>query len=144
MISKAEQIAQYVVGLLTVPPLAGVTAADVLRDPLDAPDSDDYPLLCVELGDEPPPTRPVTGQKHRGVVLMISVLHKGAAPLLAADPIATEAAARLLADPTLGGLAVDSDEGETVRLQDELGEGSAKITMTWRVIYRTAETSKAT
>jgi hypothetical protein len=141
-LSKSERIAQAIIALLTVPPLSGVPAGDVLRDPLDALDSADYPLLCVELGDEAAPTRPVTGAKQRSVMVRVSVLARGATPLLAADPIATEAAARLLAAPELGGLAIDTEEGPTERLTDELGEGSARITMHWQVIYRTPETSK--
>jgi hypothetical protein len=142
MTSKAEQIAQAIITRLTVPPLTGMTAAEVLRDPLDALDSADYPLLCVELGDESPPTRPVTGAKQRSVLVHVSVLANGATPLVAADPIATEAAGRILAAPELGGLAIDTLEGATERIKDELGEGSAKITMTFQVVYRTTETSK--
>ncbi len=141
-ISKAEQIAQYIVTRLTVPPMSGVAADEVLRDPLDAIDSASYPVLCVELGNEPAPTIHVVGVKQRVVPIRVSVYAKGATPLLAADPIATEAAGRLLADPTLGGLAVDLDEGGTERNQDELGEGSAHVATDYIVTYRTQETSK--
>lgn len=140
--SKAEQIAQQVIALLTTPAIDGVATGQVLRDPLDALDSETFPALCVELGDEGVPARPVTNVKQRAVLLSVSVLAAGAAPLVVADPIATEAANRLLADPTLGGLAVDLTELGTERHRDELGEGTAKVVLNFQVDYRTTDIRK--
>jgi hypothetical protein len=140
--SKAELIAQAIVTLLTVPPLSGMTAQDVLRDPLDAIDSATFPKITVETGNEDVPTSHVLGIKNRAVEIHVSVLTAGATPLVSADPIASEAAGRILAAPTLGGLSYDLDEGPTLRATNDLGEGTARITMTFQVRYRTTETSK--
>jgi hypothetical protein len=58
-----------------------------------------------------------------------------------ADEPYVEAMSRLLSDPTLGGLAIDCDEGATVRAREDAERQRVEITKTLAYQYRTTEES---
>ena len=141
MPSRAEQIAQAIQAALTVPPMVSVPAAQVYRD-LDRALAADVPAaLVVESGDESPPDLAVLGIAYRTLTVRVIALAKGASPATVADAPLLEAYARILADRTLGGLAVDITEGETQRQTNVMETGVAAVAKHYQVLYRTAATS---
>lgn len=139
MTSKAESIDAAVHAALSSPAMASVPAARVFRDLHGALQSDLLPAVAVETGDEDPPVRVVIGHKERTTEVRVIVVAQGA--YSAADPAIVEAFDRLAADPTLGGLVFELDEGAT-RRERETGERQlVAVTKIFRAQYRTTESS---
>lgn len=144
MSSKAERIAAAVHAALTTPAMTAVPAADVFRDLHGALESGALPAIAVETGDEDEPNRTVIGYKLRAVEIRMTVLAagvSGASPYTAADAALVEAHNRLAADPTLGGLAFEFDEGPTERARESAEKNLGSITKSYRYTYRTTEAS---
>ena len=141
MTSKALQIAQAIETVLTVPAMTAVPAASVYADPLDALEHETFPAVAVELGDEDEPIEVATGVLARSLEITITVLSNGSAPFVRADAPLVEAHSRIFADRTLGGLALDIAEGPTRRQREGMGEGVGSSAKTYRIQYRTTETS---
>lgn len=141
MSSKAELIASAATAALTTPPMVSVPAARIFRDLDDALATDQFPAVLLELGDEPTPEAVFIGVLDRKVDLFVTVLATGNSPVNTADAAVVEACDRLFADRTLGGAAIDIEEGETLRQRAAFGEHVAAVRKTYRVHYRTAEGS---
>lgn len=141
MPSRAEQIAQAIVSALTVPPLSSVPAAQVYRDLDHALDATVPSALVVESGDEAVPDLATLGIAYRTLTVRVTALAKGTNPAPLADAPMLEAYNRILADRTLGGLAVDLTEGETQRQTNVLETGVAAVAKNYQVHYRTAANS---
>lgn len=141
MTSKAERITAAVHAALTAPSMASVPAARVFRDLHGALQSELLPAVAIETGDESEPSHRANGFKVRVVDVRVSVVAKGSSPYTAADPALVESHARVMADRTLGGLAIGIDEGQTRRERGEAEEQLGAITKTYRVQYYTTEAS---
>jgi hypothetical protein len=141
MASRAEQIMQAVVVALTVPPMTSVAAANVYRDLTHAIDRAVTTAIAVEEGDEPEPDLSVLSIAYRQMEVRISAIAKGASGSAGADAPMVEAFGRLMASQTLGGLAQRITEGETRREREALEKEVAVFTKTYRIEYRTGETS---
>lgn len=141
MTSKAERITAAIAAALTVPAMTSVPAARVYRDLHGALQADLLPAVAIETGDEPEPSHRANGYKVRFVDVRVTVVAKGASPYTAADAALVESHARVMADRTLGGLAIGIDEGQTRRERGEAEEQLGAITKTYRVQYYTTETS---
>lgn len=139
MTSKAEQIAAAVHAALTTPAMTSVPAARVYRDLHGALQSDLLPAIAVETGDEDPPVRIVIGSKERTTEVRITVL--ALTSFATADAAVVESYNRIAAEPTLGGLAFEFDEGQTRRDREPAEQQRVSITKTLRFQYRTAENS---
>lgn len=137
MPSRAEQIIQAIVAVLTSPTMASVPAAQVYRDLDRALDAAVPAALVVESGDEPAPDLATLGIAYRTLGVRVTALVKGANPATLADAPMLEAYGRILADRTLGGLAVDISEGETQRQTNVLETGVAAVAKHYQVQYRT-------
>ncbi|MBS1188912.1 MAG: hypothetical protein H6R10_704 [Rhodocyclaceae bacterium] len=141
MASKAEQIMQAIVTLLTVPPMSSVPSADVHRDVTVAIDSAVSAAIAVEEGDEPEPSLFTIGVADRVLDVRLTALAKGHAASSLADAPMVEAHNRLMANLTLGGLADDIEEGPSSRERAQREKPVAAITKTYRVRYRTGARS---
>lgn len=139
MTSKAERIADALHAALSSPAMTSVPPARVFRDLHGALQSELLPAIAIETGDEPEPVRAVIGAKERVVDVRVTVLASGS--YLAADAALVEAFARVMADPTLGGLVFEADEGQTRRDREEGERQLVAVTKTWRCQYRTADDS---
>lgn len=141
MPSRAEQITQAVVAALTTPALSSVPAAQVYRDLDRAIDANVAAALVVESGDEPAPNLATLGIAYRVLDIRVTALAKGASPATLADAPMLEAYGRIMADRTLGGLAMDITEGDTQRQTNVLETGLAAAARIYRIQYRTAATA---
>jgi hypothetical protein len=137
--SRAEAIADAVAAALTAPAMSSVPAARVFRDLNGAIQSGLLPAIAVETGDEPPPIRVVLGHKERRVDIDVTVFASGS--YAAADPARVEAFNRLMADPSLGGLVFELEEGATRRQRQDGESLVVAVTTTFSAQYRTAEYS---
>lgn len=135
--SQAETIANAVIERLTVPPMASLPANSVRRDPVEPARTDAMPVLVVEPGDEPAPVDDVIGRVHRRLTVSLTAIAAGASAASTVDAIATEAHARLMADVTLGGLAFDLSEQQTLRRRDELDQSVLAVTKLYSINYET-------
>lgn len=142
MSSKAEQIAQAFVALATSPVLAAIPAARVFRDINRAMATDELPAMAIEMGNETAPARNLIRHEDRSIAIYVHILSKAApaeaSPYTSGDAAMVEFHARVLADLTLGGLALDVREGETLRNREMLGDDLAQVRKTYNVEYRTA------
>lgn len=141
MTSKAELITQAIVTALTVPAMSSVPAARVFRDVHGALQADLLPAVAVETGDEDTPDRRTTRHKLRYLDVNVTVVAKGESPYTEADAALVESFGRLMADRTLGGLALELQEGPTRRERSAAEEQIAAVTKTYRVQYHTTEES---
>ena len=143
MTTKAEQIAVAMVNLARSPAMASVVAASVLRDQMRVFDEGTtLPALVVEMGSESAPVRNLIQFEDRRIAIYVSVVSgrviADESPFTSGDAALVEYHARLLADTTLGGLALDIREGDTVRTRERLGADLAEVRKTYEVEYRTA------
>lgn len=132
----ADLIAAAVIAKLTVPAMTAVPAAAVFDDLVAALAANDLPAIAVEAGDESDPQPAAIGQVDRTVDVRVSVLVKGARSAAAAA--VEESFGRLVADRTLGGLALFMEEGPTERDAEGSNELLYLVTKTYRYTYRTA------
>ena len=139
-ISKREKIlAAFKTALL---PTAGIGNRVFRSDP-EAVTLENVP--CIDLAwlneQASPDTVP---QLERTLSVQVSVLVRGDVPDLLADPIITDAHARIMADATLGGLAID------IRLDDasfdfvSADNSAGKLTHQYSVKFRHSYTDMTT
>lgn len=140
MTSKAEQITQAVVMALSTPAMTSV-GTRVYRDLNDALASGDWPAVAVETGGETEPERMTIGHKMRTLEVRVTVLASGSNAFSSADAALVESFNRLSADPTLGGLAFEFDEGVTDRSREGAGDNVAAVTKSYLYKFRTTESS---
>ncbi len=139
MTSRAEQIVAAAVTKLTTPVMDSLPRARVHRDLVGALQSQLLPAIVIEAGAESAPAAGgVIGHKLRVIELRVSVF--GTSFESADDPY-VEAMSRLLSDPTLGGLAIDCNEGATTRERDDAERQRVAVTKTLAYQYRTTEES---
>lgn len=145
MTTKALQIRDAVVALMTASAVAGVAAGSVYKDWPFHIKPEDVPAICVELGDEQGPVRFVIGALDRTLQLKVSIISKGALPATdattAADAVVAEAHRRVVADLTLGGLAMDVTQDGINRRRDVLEVPVLITEMHYSVLYRTTNLS---
>lgn len=139
MTSRAEQITAAVLAALATPTIAGVSAID--RDMHTVLNAGRFPAIVVETGNEEPPVRGVIGHKMRVVEVTVSVIAAGASPYTVADPFVLAAFDRLAADPSLGGLAFEFDEGETRRGRLDADRPIGVVSKSYLYKFRTTESS---
>ena len=142
MTSKAQQIADAVVAALRTPAMTSIPAASVYRDLNDALRSESFPALVVELGDERAPDTILIGRKDRFLDVTLTVLADDATdPYGAADAGVVESYGRVFADRTVGGIAIDVEEGETTREREGASENVCAVRKRYVVHFRTTESS---
>lgn len=134
MTTKREQILQAVAA--TLAGTAGV-AGSVYRSRTEALERAEAPALIVSWEGEEP-TEDVSGLMEKRLTVVVGVYTRGDTPDSLADPIVDSVHARLMAAPTLGGLAMDLAEGGTTVEFDEADQTAAIVNMRFVVWYRHA------
>ena len=136
MQSIREQIIQTVVARLT--PVASAQGATIRRQPTVPTDRAQMPALLVFPDSEA--VRRVNDRTERELVIRIVALAVGTAteiPEPVADRLMTAAHAALLADVTLGGLALGMEETDTDWQHDDADMEVAALPSRYRNTYRT-------
>lgn len=136
MQSIREQIIQTVVLRLT--PVATAQGATIRRQPTVPTDRAQMPALLVFPESEA--VRRVNDRTERELVIRIVALATGTAtesPEPVADRLLTAAHPALLADVTLGGLALGLEETDTDWQQDDSDMAVAALPSRYRITYRT-------
>ena len=136
MQSIREQIIQTVVARLTL--VASAQGATIRRQPTVPTDRAQLPTLLVFPDSEA--VRRVNDRTERELVIRIVALAVGSAteiPEPMADRLMTAAHAALLADVTLGGLALGMEETDTDWQQDDADKDVAALPSRYPLTYRT-------
>lgn len=138
--SRAEAITQAIFALLADEdgPIEGVS---VHRDLHGALSAGSLPAIVVETGDEPAPSHVAIGVKTRAVEVIVSVVARGASPYTEADAALLEAHDRIMADRSLGGLAIEIAESFTRRSRVDAEQQVGEIAKSYLVQYVTTEIS---
>jgi len=141
MASRAEAITQAIVAALTSPAMSSVPADQVYRDLDRALDAAVPVALVVDSGDEPAPDLTTLSIAYRTLSVRVVVLARGGSAASLADAPMLEAYSRIMADKTLGGLALDITEGDTQRQTHALETGVAAVAKSYLIQYRTLANS---
>ena len=140
MSSKALQIRDAVITALSTPALTGIGAGGVSVDPDYAFEARDLPVVAVYLGDETTSVVMIGAEDHT-LTLTVRIISKGSDAFANGDAILVLAHARIVADRTLGGKALDVQSMGIRRSRDVLEVPVAVAEMDYAVDYRTTETS---
>ncbi|MDX2074701.1 MAG: hypothetical protein SFX19_10135 [Alphaproteobacteria bacterium] len=125
--------------------LTGTTGVDVriYRSRPEAISRGESPAILIEpVGNSP--VQPVIGFLDNVFTVRISVIARGAVPDQVADPTIASLHAKIMADLTLGGLAMDIQPGATNYLIEEGDQPAAVISCDYNVIHRTSLTDLTT
>jgi hypothetical protein len=141
MSTKSLLIRNAIVALLKATPVAGVAATAVYTDWSFAIKPIDMPAISVDLGNESAPQRMLIGALDRVLQVKLSVITAGDDATTAADPVIAEAHRRLVADLSLGGLAMDVKQDAISRQRDVLEKPVLITELNYLVEYRTTMTS---
>lgn len=146
MSTKALQIAEAVQTLFETPALTGIGTGGVVDDPDYAYELGDLPIVAVYMGDEPEPDRSTIGSHDNTMILTVRVTAKkggvtGKSALASCDALVAATYNRLMAEPTIGGLAFDIRKGATRRSRDVIEIPVAYTEVEYAVQFRTTETS---
>lgn len=140
MSSKALQIRDALIALLTTPPLTGIGTGGVSVDPDYAFEARDLPAVAVYLGDETI-DRSLISADGRTLNVTVRIISKGSDAFANGDAVMVEAHNRIVSDPTLGGLALDIQQQGIRRSRDVLEVPVAVTELDYSVDYRTTTTS---
>lgn len=132
-ISIREQIIQALA--TSVASLPGVTG--VYRSRVEAYSRSESPALTIEAG-QAIPTIHALCKIDWSMDLLVSAYTRGAVPDTAADAVLTAAHALLMADRTVGGLAVNLSPGPVTTDLERADEASCWMTAVFSVTYRTS------
>lgn len=136
MQSIREQIIQTIVARLT--PVASGQGATIRRQPTVPTDRAQLPALLVFPESEA--VRRINDRTERELVIRVVALATGTAtdgPEPTVDRLMTATHASLLADVTLGGLALGMEETDTEWQQDDADLDVAALPSRYRITYRT-------
>ncbi len=140
MASRVDAIVQAIKTVLTVPAMSTLPATDVYLDLVQAIDQSKTLAIAIEEADvEPAPNiGGLIGLAERQIDIDVHVIAKGQAPYRIADPALVESYNRIMADRTLGGLALEIREAPSNRRRSSAEKPIGVITKTYTVEYRTA------
>ena len=139
MTTKREQIMQAIVAALD-----GVAdvGSNIYRSREEALTRADVPALIV-MADNEDPNENVSGLTEKRLTIVVGVFVRGDVPDMLADPIVESVHAKLMAEPTLGGLAMDISEGGTGWDMEEADQTALIVNMRFVVWYRHARANLA-
>jgi hypothetical protein len=134
MSSRREQILAHIA--TTLGSTAGITT--VYRSRMEAFSRDEAPAMVVEPIAEPPPREISTCKLDWTLQVAVVVHTRGAVSDTLADPIIVSAHSLLMADRTLGGLAINIMPAGTDWQRDKADLASLWMVNSYEVRYRTA------
>lgn len=140
MSTRALQIRNAIATLLTTPALTDIGTGGVQHDPDYAWESRDLPAIAVYLGDETA-SHALIGAMDRQLIVTVKIVSKGSDPLTVGDSLVAAAYARITADLSLGGLALDIIPQGIRRSRDVIECPVAISELDFTIDYRTAITS---
>lgn len=132
MASRSEQILDHLASLLTA--AAGVPT--VYRSRVEAFSRDEAPVVVVEPAGETA-VEFSTCKLDWTLPVLIAIHTRGAIPDQLADPIRVAVHSALMADRTLGGLAINIIPSGTDPQRDKADLASLWLVCTYQVRYRT-------
>jgi hypothetical protein len=132
-VSKREQILSAIVAQL-----AGTTGVGtrIFRSREDALASTEAPSIIVMPDGEDILSDGVIGPIDKHLAVKISVYARGVQPDSAADPVVESAYTKIMADPSIGGLAIDVIENGTVWEFDQADHLAVMVGTRFLVWYR--------
>lgn len=143
MSSKALQIRDKIITLLTAQALTGIGSGGVSVDPDYAFEARDLPVVAVYLGDETI-ERDLISADGRTLMVTVRIISKGIDAFASGDAVMVQAHTRIVTDVTLGGLSLDVRQQGTRRSRDVLEVPVAVAEIDYAVDYRTTTTSLET
>ncbi len=130
-------LAKFQTLLLAAPQTAA--GANVYRSRLEALTSGQLPAIIVRPGQSDVPNEDTNGKVNREFEVEVLVLMEGDVPDSLADPTVVGAHAKIMADRTLGSLAIDTSEGPTGPWRfDQAEQDAVEVTLRYNVRYRTS------
>lgn len=139
--SKAERIVQALMDAVTATPLSVVADGQVYRSLNYALEQAVLPALVINRGASPRPEQGLVTLTDRAVWVHVSALAAGPAAEALADAAMVECHARIFADRTLGGLALDMQEGEDGADTADINTDICRLTKSYLIEYRTGTES---
>lgn len=139
--SKAEAIIRAVMQSIVASPLEYVADGQVYRSLNHALAQGVLPAIVVNRGAAPQPQQATIAHNDRGVWVHVSALAAGPDAESLADAALVECHRRIFADRTLGGLALDMQEGEEGADTAELNTDICRLTKSYLIEYRTGTES---
>lgn len=132
-LSRREQIIQALDASLAS--LPGVTG--VYRSRVEAYSRDESPALTIEAGQAIPVIH-AQCKLDWSMDLLVSAYARGAVPDTAADAVLTAAHGLLMADRTVGGLAINLSPGPVTTDLERADAASCWMTAVFTITFRTA------
>lgn len=132
--SKREQIIQAV-----LTGLVGTTGVGsrIFRNMQEALTREESPSLIVMVGSEDVIEQSMAnGLTEKNLQITVAVYQRGTDPDALADPTCESVHAKMMAAPTLGGLAIDISEAGTTWEFDEADQTAVLVSMRYVVWYR--------
>ena len=133
MISRRELLIRAVIGCCQ----AAVTPATVLRQPTIAIARDQTPALVLAIVSDAPVKRSNDRMERELVVRLTSYVRDPTDGYAVADDLLCKTHLALLADTTLGGLALSLSEMEADYLVEDADVEAIAIPAIYRITYRT-------
>ena len=133
MISRRESLIRAVIGCCQ----AAVTPATVLRQPTIAIARDQTPALVLAIVSDAPVKRSNDRMERELVVRLTSYVRDPTDGYAVADDLLCKTHLALLADTTLGGLALSLTEMEADYQAEDADEEAIAIPAIYRITYRT-------
>ena len=133
MISRRELLIRAVIGCCQ----AAVTPATVLRQPTIAIARDQTPALVLAIVSDAPVKRSNDRMERELVVRLTSYVRDPTDGYAVADDLLCKTHLALLADTTLGGLALSLNEMEADYQAEDADEEAIAIPAIYRITYRT-------
>lgn len=133
MISRRELLIRAVMGCCQ----AAVTPANVLRQPTTAIARDQTPALVLAIVSDAPVKRSNDRMERELVVRLTSYVRDPTDGYAVADDLLCKAHLALLADTTLGGLALSLAEMEADYQAEDADVDAIAIPAIYRITYRT-------
>jgi len=130
--TRRELIIRQVVAALSA--TSGIDGR-IYRARQDALAREESPALVV-LPEGEGPTEDIVGKTEKILRVIVAIYQRGSTPDSLADSIAKEVHVRIMQDPTLGGLAIDTAEDGTSWDFAEADETACWLDMRFRVWYR--------
>jgi hypothetical protein len=132
-LSRREQIIQALAA--SVATLPGVTG--VYRSRVEAFSRDESPALAIEAG-QAIPTIQALCKLDWSFDVLVSAYARGAVPDTAADAVLTAAHGLLMADRTVGGLAINLTPGPVTTDLERADAASCWMTAVFTITFRTS------
>lgn len=140
MATKREQILAAICTQLTNTTGVGTR---IYRSRVEPIAREESPAIVVEPVEDDPAIETHLATLTWTLTVLVTVIVRGPIPDQLADPIIESLHSKLMADYTLGGIAMDIMPGKTKFIMTDADGAAGEIQCLYRVMYRTALTNLA-